>query len=310
MPGHFAHILMVEAISNDRLSEIPEMSPSVRSALTNYLPYCKLGAVSPDCGACTLQDAAKGWSDWMHYAQPMDFVRFAIPRLLELPFNRAEGRAAVAWLFGYVAHLVADCTVHPVLNASGYDFNVDPTAHRKCEFSQDAYIVQRRLGQELNGSDLLPLCGMEACDVRHAMSPELRTVLDFWSQVLLDAPRDLVKRYVRLPAKSATTSMWVATYLNVIGIAAKGKTIPKVLGMTYPASNAVESRYVENLLTPKAGVFMDYGALFNLACDHIIEVWTVLNAALNADDAGQFSLANTNLDTGRQLPSGPSLYWA
>jgi hypothetical protein len=310
MPGHFAHISMVDSICNERLQELPDLSPTLRSALTNYLPFCKLGAVSPDCPAVVGQDAATGWGKLMHYQRPADFVRYAVPYLLELPFNRAETRACLAWTFGYVAHLVADCTVHPVIECLVGPYTFNPTGHRLCEFNQDVFIVKQRTGKEIVESPFLALCGMEACAVSRSENPQLQAILDLWAHCLKSYPRTEVKHYVRRPERSITPHVWCATYLKLMKLAASGKGLPKLLDMAYMRSDALQPRHIENLATPKPGLWVDYGALFELAADSIIASWKGLATALDTSDPGQFTLANADLDSGKLIGTDTWLYWS
>ena len=309
MPGHFAHISMVEALCNERLDELPNLSPSLRYALTNYLPYCKLGAVSPDCPAVVGQDAATGWGNLMHYHRPADFVRFALPLVLEMPFNRAETRACLAWLFGYTAHLAADCTVHPVIECLVGPYAQNKSAHRLCEFNEDVYIIKRRTGREIVESPFLELCGMEECAVASSKNPRLKAILDLWTQTLKAYPRAEVKQYVRLPDRSIQPNVWCATYLSIMKLAASGKGLPKILGMAFMRSDAIQPRHIENLPTPEPGVRMAYDALFERACDNVLEAWRGLAAALDGSDAGHFTLANADLDSGKVIGTDDWLYW-
>jgi len=116
MAGQFAHISLANSVCTaEGLDSIADLMPSVRSALENHRPFCRLGAVSPDCPSVVGSTDATGWNGVMHYVRPSDFIRFGIPRILEMSFNTVEARASIAWLFGYTAHLVADYTIHPVV---------------------------------------------------------------------------------------------------------------------------------------------------------------------------------------------------
>ena len=310
MPGHFAHIALVDSIISERWNKLPNLSPSLESALTNYLPYCKLGAVAPDCASCTGQNAASGWAKLMHYHRPADFVRYAIPHLLEMPFNRTETRACLAWIFGYVAHVVADCTVHPVIKCLVGDYADNPSGHRLCEFNQDVYIVRKRTGKEIVGSPFLELCGMEECAVTSSKNPQLKAILTLWTHCLKQYPTAEAKKYVRVLRDSITPNMWSATYLNVMNHAASGKGLAKWFGMEYMKSQAIQPRHIENLPTPYPKTRLNYDALFDLAAKNIIAAWTELAAALDTSQPDRFTMATADLDTGIVTATGKSLYWA
>ena len=116
MAGQFAHISLVDTVCTpEGLDSVADLIPSVRSALENNRPFCRLGAVSPDCPSVVGATDATGWSGVMHYVRPAEFIRYAIPRILQMSFKTVEARACLAWIFGYTAHLVADYTIHPIV---------------------------------------------------------------------------------------------------------------------------------------------------------------------------------------------------
>ena len=111
MAGQFAHISLVDSVCTpEGLASVAYLIPSVCSALENNRPFCRLGAVSPDCPSVIGATDDTGWSGVMHYVRPAEFNRYAIPRILQMSFNTVEARACIAWVFGYTAHLVADYT--------------------------------------------------------------------------------------------------------------------------------------------------------------------------------------------------------
>ncbi len=289
MPGHFAHVMLVDSICSNRLEEIPNLSPSIRSALQNYTPYCKLGAVSPDCPSCVGQDDASGWGKLMHFTRPADFVRYAIPYVFELSFNRSETRACIAWMFGYTAHLVADYTVHPVVKCLVGDYAKNASAHRLCEFNQDVYVVLQQTGKELVGSDCLELCGMKECADRSAKNTSLKAVIELWSHCLKEYPRPDTKPFVSLPKRSLDPSVWIATYLAMMKLATRGRALVRLLGLAYMKSEAILKRNIENLPTPDPTKRIHYDKLFEKTQQNIIAVWTQLAAALDAGDVAQKS---------------------
>jgi len=314
MAGQIAHILLVNSICTpEGLDAIPDLLPSVRSALKNYQPFCRLGAVSPDCPSLVGSTDASGWCNVMHYVRPADFVRlYAIPRILKMPFNTTEARACIAWVFGYTAHILADCTIHPVVEAlvGPYSNKKNRTAHRRCELDQDAYIFSRLLNREVLDTDFLDFTGLAECAVRrntHRLSP---AILRLWEWCLRQYPREETRKYVRLPNRSLDTNVWFATYVNLMDhFATRNSPLVRLLGCDYRKSEAVDRKYIENLPVPGSPNTVRYEALFETTRRKLIEAWSGLARALKNDDANQFALRNASLDTGKDQ-AGRYICWA
>jgi len=66
--------------------------------------------------------------------------------------KQTADKIKLIWLFGYVSHLVADATIHPVVQAivGPYDQNEQTkTEHRICEMTQDALIYNERKNTDI-----------------------------------------------------------------------------------------------------------------------------------------------------------------
>ena len=314
MAGQFAHILLVNSVCTpEGLDSIPDLMPSVRSALENYQPFCRLGAVSPDCPSVVGATDATGWSDVMHYVRPADFVRlYGIPTLLQMPFNTAAARACIAWLFGYTAHLVADCAIHPVVEAlvGPYSNKGNRPAHRRCELDQDAYILSKLTDREVLDIDFLDFTGLAECRARRNTKKLNLAVADLWTTCLAGYPRQETRDYVRLPSRSLTPSIWFATYANVMDhFATKSSAFVQWLGCNYRKSEMVERRYVENLPVPGSLKRLRYEDLFDQTRQRLIEAWAGLARALKTENTNQFALRNGNLDTGKD-EAGQYVCWS
>ncbi len=118
MAGTYAHIILASSLCRERalLNQFPA---SIRAALKNYEPFCKLGSVGPDCPYVVGSTGATGYANVMHYVRTADFVRIAVPRIYSMNFALSETRACLAWIFGYAAHLVMDLIFHPVVSRTG-----------------------------------------------------------------------------------------------------------------------------------------------------------------------------------------------
>lgn len=314
MAGQFAHILLVNSICTpEGLDSISNLLPSVRSALENNQHFCRLGAVSPDCPSVVRQTDPTGWGEIMHYLRPADFVRlYGIPKLLQMPFNNADTRACIAWLFGYCAHLVTDLTIHPVVEAlvGPYSNKKNHVPHRRCEMDQDAYIFTKLTGREVLDTDFLDFTGLAQCGVKgntHKLNP---AVLDFWAYCLQQYPREENKKYVRLPSRSLNPNVWFATYVNLMDhFATKSSLLVRWLGCDYRKSGAADPKYIENLPVPGSSKRVRYEDLFEQTRKNLIQAWAELARALKNDDANIFALKNGDLDTGKD-DDGKYVCWA
>jgi len=109
MAGGFAHITFVDVLckDGDALDNIRGLIPSMKRALALNLNYVELGAVSPDYPyLCLFDDNAAGWANVMHYWKTLEPVRRAIPIVHAMDFRSVEAAKCLAWLFGYMAHVV------------------------------------------------------------------------------------------------------------------------------------------------------------------------------------------------------------
>ncbi len=314
MPAQLAHIALVNSICTPEvLATFPNLAPSIRTALgPKYLPFCRLGAVSPDCPAVVGSTDATGWNDIMHYLRPADLVRYGIPKVLEMSFAETTTRSCIAWLFGYTAHLVTDLTVHPIVMArvGPYSNKKNRSAHRRCEFDQDAYIFSKLYHREIVDTDFLDFTGLAVCGVKgstHRLNP---AVADLWTYCLRQYPRSETKKYVSLPNQSLQPDIWFATYVNLMDhFATKDSAIVRSLGFGYRRSQDVDPTYIRNLPIPNSTQTINYDDLFEKTRQNLIQAWRQLAAALANESADLFTLANADLDTGQDT-AGKFIYWS
>ena len=247
----------------------------------------------------------------MHYIRPSDFVRFGIKRLLQMPFNTGQTRAAIAWLFGYTAHLVADYTIHPIVAArvGPYSNKKNRANHRRCEFDEDAYIFFKLTGDEVLNTDFLEFTGLAECSVGGNTHKLNTTIIDFWKSCLQEYPHAKTREFVRLPAMSLTPNIWYATYVNVMeNFATKDSAFVLWLGCAYKKAVDVEPSYIENLVVPGSSKTIGYAELFEKTRQNRLQAWTGIARALKEENVALFDLRNGNLDTG-QDEAGKYLFW-
>ena len=85
---------------------------------------------------------AEAWADVMHSIHTLEMIQSGIKYIREISDEYARGKC-IAWLLGYAAHVVADVTIHPIVELKVGPYEENKTAHRVCEMNQDAYIFMR-----------------------------------------------------------------------------------------------------------------------------------------------------------------------
>lgn len=140
MPGAFAHIAAVARASENSALMRSRMPRQAKLMLSRNAKFIELGSVSPDYPYLNIKSPDQAqWADCMHYDRAGDLIKCFINKVKEMN-DEAEKEKSFAWLCGYVGHVIADITIHPVveLRVGSYDRNKD--AHRICEMHQDAFI--------------------------------------------------------------------------------------------------------------------------------------------------------------------------
>lgn len=318
MPAAYAHIAVVDCLlPGGVLARIASLTDAMQGGLMESKKYVELGAVSPDYPFLDVGDRnAAGWGNVMHYWKSADFVRRAIPDIVQLiEEDSPEKDHAMAWLFGYVAHVVTDLTVHPIVFLKVGPYEQNKIGHRLCELNQDVYIFPERIGLTISEADILrkKSGGIGACvDAHGRLNP---AVADVWKACLSDntplGSVDMGER-VEKPAAAPDPQEWHERYVAVMGMARRGGHLPvagrtlEETGLAYP-DVADEETYIKNLLTPEK-TRIHYNDLFGRALGNVKEHWDRLGEALCKNDPGLFTLANANLDTGRDT-SKKTIFW-
>ncbi|WP_341502469.1 zinc dependent phospholipase C family protein [Gallaecimonas sp. GXIMD4217] len=305
MPGAYAHLTLVNLLREPaRLEARPDFPLAAIAALMFHFKYCELGAVSPDYPYLALEnrgDACR-WADLMHYEDTGAVIHQAVAALRELSGH--DQQKGLAWLLGYTAHVVADVTIHPVIERKVGPYHDNQRDHRVCEMHQDAHIFRRlRLG-EIGLSEHLD-SGIGRCGAGE-LDP---LIAGLWSRVLGQVHPG---EYQRNPPQPAH---WHRDFnLVVDNIAEEGNRLLPFArhlgvkaGLTYPRGDEVDDQYLKALDTP-AGP-LDYDAIFDRALANVCRHWAlVASAVLEGDDRYLSAIGNWNLDTGRD-PAGRLVMW-
>ncbi len=304
MPGTYAHITMANELPHAlRRAGGPQ---EVYAAALAHLKYCELGAISPDYPYMVIGDAhAQRWADIMH--------RTSTGALLEAGIAHVAGMGgeakpkAMAWLLGYASHVVADMTVHPVVELKVGPYVGHEKAHRICEMNQDVYIFQKRTSLTLRWAEHfkhgIGTCGDDGLD------PDIRAV---WSEMLSRVEPEEYR------ANPPDFDRWQrACRLIVDGVIEDGdRLIPLARhvavgqGLVYPREGEVDRTYLVDLDTPAGR--MDYDQVFDRAIANVgAESGRIASAFLGEGGERKTLLATAgpwDLDTGR-IGSGGRVFW-
>jgi hypothetical protein len=298
MPGTYAHLTLVNlAKESDRLEALGVPDDAI-AAVQQHFRFCELGAVSPDYPYLSVGDsAAKQWADLMHYERTGDLLLAGVARVRGMQGGARD--KLLAWLLGYVAHVGADVTIHPVVELKVGPYKGNEDAHRLCEMHQDTYIFQRLGVGEVGLSEHLD-SGVALCSAPEDTDRLDPQVKELWTAMLRDVH----------PASSAANppnmDRWHCRFRQLVGgIAEEGYRLTPLarhvaagLGLTYPRPSEVRREFLEALKTPRGP--QHYDAVFDRALRNVGRLWlTVARGALGLDDAYRGTLGNWNLDTGR-----------
>lgn len=314
MAGGYTHLTLVRSAIREGRKNIT----ALQDVLDDWGRFAYLGGVSPDYPYLGL-DA--DWADLMHKGKTDQMIKCAMPLLHQARIAKPdaqEWRQQFAWLLGFVAHIVADVTIHPVVNIRVGKYELNKEDHRRCEMNQDVWIYKEITGLDLHVSDNMKgeirSCGT-AIDLNDDVEGLWKICLErtFLPQQLQD---DQIDR-------------WHAFFIKLVDLAEVGRKIP-VFGrhmasgaLAYPANNELDPTFfakvevpispnVKNTDNPKSSDFeqpqdrgqpSSFEAIFRKTRGHILEAWRVLSDDLfgNDTDLGVHHMTvfgDWSLDTG------------
>lgn len=306
MPGAYAHITAVNIASEtDRIQEAG-ISKEAAMALGKCLPYLELGAVSPDYPYLDIGfgSSAKKWADKMHYTSTGYMIGHGIEHLSDV---RPEARnKCIAWLFGYAAHVVADLTIHPIVELRVGPYHKNAADHRTCEMHQDAYIFDRMNVGEVGASEHLDSGISRCCGEDESLLDE--DIKALWLAMLsTNYPNEF-------STNKPDPDNWHAGFKRIVDTVEEGYQLFPIArhvaadkGLTYPAKENIDPSFIENLQTPSGTAH--YDEIFDKAVANIVQMWKQISDDLNQQEPELMSqLGNWNLDTGRD-ENNQLVYW-
>lgn len=307
MSGAFAHITLVNiAKETKRLNAIPNFPKEIIKWLLHNFKYCELGCISPDYPYLDIKNSkSPEWADLMHYTRSGDMIYAGIAYIRKMEDGLPK-RKATAWLLGYVAHMVTDVTIHPVIEMKVGPYADNKPSHRRCEMHQDSYIFARLNLGGVGISEHFD-SGVRKCGKDGVIDPEISRL---WAEMLNTVHSE---KFIDNPPE---IEGWHRAFdLMVNKIAEEGyKLLPLArhvainCGLTYPTYDEIDYQYIKNLSTPYGP--MDYDTIFDIAINNVLNVWAVIATAIVSEDTGYKKVVgNWNFDTGRDQ-NEKLVFWA
>jgi hypothetical protein len=295
MAGGYTHLTLVRSAIREGRKNIPDL----QDVLDYWGRFAYLGGVSPDYPYLGL-DAE--WADLMHKGMTDQMVKCAMPILHRARIDHPEAREwrqQFAWLLGFVSHIIADVTIHPVVNIRVGKYELNKEDHRRCEMNQDVWIYKEITGLDLHVSDNMKgeirSCGT-AVDLNDDVEGLWKTCLERTFR-----PRQLQDEQI---------DKWHAFFIKLVDLAEVGRKIP-VFGRhmasgawAYPNNNELDQSFfanvevpvssiVKNTVDPESPAFeqpqdrgqpSSFAAIFEKTRSHILEAWKVLSDDLFEND--------------------------
>ena len=281
--------------------------------LYNNNQFVWLGAISPDLPYLSLNGEQTKWADTFHEKSTNQVVLNSFNTLRgEWPKKTESTEVKLAWLLGYVSHLIADATIHPIVQAivGPYSIPENRDPHRICEMTQDSLIFHEINGIEITNSELSEY--LKFCR-RHDAFDEL---ISLWTNAIV----------VSYPTRSVDPdpASWHFRYSEVIDLAEGGSRVAAFFRHLGGVKNYFYQKVADINADPKsldkyynqvklpiggAGNFLERG--FYKTARHIIDAWNSIFQALSNQNEITSIVKNIHLDTGvdLDLPGDVVPYW-
>jgi hypothetical protein len=305
MAGAFTHM----AIVGEAIKSFPP-EKTYGKILRLNLNFVTMGSVSPDVpylGQLALRGST--WADIMHYHQTNGIVKNAVNSLSVAKSKDKAWECQLAWLSGFAGHLVADATIHPIVESIVGPCTDRSTMgnHKQCEMMQDVLIFKDVKNLEVSGSEYTD--HLISC----RDSNYFDKVAEFWSEhAMVNCPaagrpsiKDIFISYFKL-LDTADGSNGLAKAFRHLGS-----------GLVYNTSQELKNnspqlveRYYNNVSLPNGltGSFRKEG--FEYAVKNLVTVWSKIDRALFSTDNIVEIVSNWNLDTGMDQTTGIKTYWS
>ncbi|MFB3885136.1 MAG: zinc dependent phospholipase C family protein [Thermodesulfobacteriota bacterium] len=314
MAGAFTHFILCDVAKSKR----SELGLELWQLLNRHYRFLFLGAASPDLPYLSVRSGRINWADVMHYEKTNSIVETGYAQLKKSFASKSPFAIhpepvewiKFVWLMGYVSHLIADATIHPVVEATVGPYEENKGEHRLCELTEDSIIYNIYRRGEIRYSEFSEV--IKFCDE----SRYFVELIDFWTELMLSNYPE--KKEEPRPA------IWFITYGEAIDAAEGGSQFVALFrhiglgaSLIYKTSEEIEKEYPQDYLKyfkevrlPGASKGPFKEAAFEKAMDNVISAWKKLYEGLKSEIVVSQIVKNWNLDTGVDMGSGEVTYWA
>jgi len=302
MPGPYAHItLLNELMYTERLKSIFSPLSEFPKILETDFQFCSMGAVSPDYPNLDRRNmSASLWADAMHCTNACQMITSGVKRVRNS--KGATRNKQLAWLLGYCSHVVADVTIHPIVQAKVGPYAENQRQHRICEMNQDSYIFRRANRGNIGESNNYEFNISRCSELNNAFQLD-DDIVTLWNGMFEDIHPQL---FVSNPPDSV---LWHREFvLKVDSDCSNGnqhlfplaRVIAAKLGMDYPRFEEVDHQFVAKLVVPsEIPIIMHYDKIFDLAAGNVAAMWKVVEEMIEDNNSTNLHIQGEwNLDTG------------
>jgi len=305
MAGPFTHMTIVE----EAIKAFP-VDKSLGKILRENKNFLILGSVSPDIPYLShLAGGGFTWADIMHYYRTDGIVKNALHSLSVAKVKGKIWKCQFVWLLGFVGHLVADATIHPIVESIVGPYTDDDTNsnHRECEMIQDVMLFKLVKNLELSAAEYTDL--LKSC----SQNPSLKKVADFWA----------IHAKINCPTfGNCPTDKIIESYIRELDVAEGGNTFAKAsrhFGLNYvyrtyseivKNSSELVTKYYSNVQLPNGliGSFQKDG--FEYAVKNLVAIWSKIDRSFFSTENIINIIPNWNLDTGIDQETEIRTYWS
>lgn len=293
MPGAFAHITAANLATENNALMAMDIPTKAKLILSTKQKYVELGCVSPDYPYLAVgQSEQNKWADFMHYERTGDVIKAAVTYCQTLEGEAQE--KCFAWLCGYMSHVAADITIHPVVELKVGPYEQNQTAHRDCEMHQDSFIWERLNLGEIGHADRVKL-NIGSC--KNSDGTFDSDIQGIWTHILALVHADYASEV------APDFEAWHKGFGLVVDTVEEGyrlfpfaRHVAAGSGLFYPRPDEVNSDYIMNLTTPHTP--MHYNEIFDKAVANIKFYIAIIAHAVFENKACE-EIKNWNLDTGK-----------
>lgn len=315
MSGAFTHFTVVNELREPNTLEQSQIHDEVIAPLLENFKYCELGAISPDYSYLSIWPTSqKMWSDSMHYEKTGDMIYAAVKIIRSL--TGLKKNKCIAWILGYIAHMVADTVIHPVVEKKVGPYDKNKTAHRICEMNQDVYIFKRLGFGDTNVCEFFD-SGINKCGTKTALDPDIRS---FWEEILKETYPQLHKEHgLHIDSWHNGFSLVVDKFAEEGGFPCLSRHFfdnsigllnreIQVYGAAYPKYKDINYDFIKNLPTPFGSDHFDN--IFDIAVTNVLKIWKLVSSGIvDGDTEYSIRIKDWDLGTGFNKTTNKYVFW-